>query len=50
MISLNKETVETRRKLTEQESAHPVIEAIKRDAATEPEKYVRGYKIPAEGE
>jgi len=33
-----------------QEEAHPVIEAIKRDASSRPYQYVRNYTVPAEGE
>jgi len=34
----------------EKEVAPPAIEAIKQDAKIAPEKYIKEYKIPAEGE
>jgi hypothetical protein len=34
----------------DQEIAPPAIEAIKRDAQQKPEKYLKDYTIPAEGE
>ena len=42
--------VEKKEKPVEKEILHPVMEAIKLDAKKNPDKYVKDYKIPAEGE
>ena len=41
---------ENKEKINEQETIHPVMEEIKQDAGNKPEKYIKTYKIPAEGE
>lgn len=41
---------EKKEKLNEQETIHPVMEEIKQDAGKKPEKYIKNYRIPAEGE
>ena len=42
--------VEKKERPVEKETLHPVMEDIKLDAKTNPDKYVKNFKIPAEGE
>jgi len=39
-----------RRRVEEKESVNPVIASIVMDARKNPDRYIREYRIPAEGE
>lgn len=41
---------EKKQTMTEQETIHPVMEEIKKDAKKKPESYIKNFTIPAEGE
>ena len=47
MITKN---AEKKGQMTEQETIHPVMDAIKKDAKQKPETYIKNFTIPAEGE
>jgi hypothetical protein len=44
------ETTKKKEEIIKKETLPPAVEAIKQDARKKPEKYVKDYTIPAEGE
>ncbi len=44
------ETLKKKDEIIRKETLPPAVEAIKQDAQKKPEKYIKDYTIPAEGE